>query len=733
MKIRSLSIVVFCFLLISSIVTIFYDERCEAAENIIYVDDDSNILGDGTAENPYQSIQHAINLANEGDTIRVFGGTYNETLSINKKINLIGSIEEGRSVIYYGSSHKYTVEITANYVNFTDFVVNDNRNKIISHINGALIHVTSDGVRIQDNNIMNCNSYSSMGIHLDSAGDALIRDNIIDNNDIGIFADSSKTNDLVNNTISNCSSEAIKIQSSDNNRLYDNAVSKNRYGTYIKDCNGINISNNTIYSNTFRGIGLFNCENNIVKNNTIYDNSADGIYLESHECHVMGNIIYSNQIGIKLDGSNNIVRNNVISDSSSYGIYATSNSEGNDIYLNTLSSYTYQEVELGYNIVNAQDHGNNNWDNGSKGNIWGDYNEIDIQPNGVGDGIGDTPYTKGGVVDNYPLGVFLRPPDKPSNPRPWDGNDSVGLKVTLKVDVYDFDGEKMDIYFYRLTNISTTNKTVYQSDLIDIDENVESGGTASCSFGLDYDTVFSWQVNITDGKLSNQSDIWFFSTKKTPGDNDPPVANAGGPYSASINVPIKFNASGSYDTDGTIEFYRWNFGDDTSEILSICPTHTYYKEGVPASGTVFVTLTVIDNDGASDMDKFEVSIGGDGTISNQAPKSEIVGPFTGKKGKVITFDASGSKDNDGTIESYIWDFDDGSNDSGKRIEHTYQKTGTYTISLTVTDDDGASHTTTKTIKIESPAKAPESPGFEIILAIAAIFIIMYHKKRQKRK
>jgi len=728
MRIRSLSMVIFCFLLISSSITIFYDERCEAAENRIYVDDDSNAPWDGSAEHPYQSIQHAINLANEGDTILVFGGKYNETLTINKKINLIGSIEEGRSVIYYGSSHTYTVEITANYVNFTDFVVNDDRNRIDSYINGALIHVTSDGVRIQDNSIKNCNSYSSMGIHLDSADDVLIRNNIIDNNDIGIFADSSKTNDFVNNTVSNCISEAIKILSSDNNRLYDNAVSQSRYGVYIKDCNGINISNNTIYSNTFRGIGLFNCENNIIKNNTIYGNSADGMYLDSHECHAIGNTIYNNQIGIKLEGSNCKIKDNVISDSY-YGIYATSNSKNNEIYLNTLSRYIYQKTELAYNIVNAQDQGNNNWDNGSKGNIWGDYNEIDIEPDGVGDGIGDTPYIKNGVVDNYPLGVFLRPPDKPSNPRPWDGNDSVGLKITLQVDVYDYDGEKMDVYFYRLTNISTVNKTIYQSDLIEIDENVESGGTASCSFSLDYDTVFSWQVNITDGKLSNQSDIWFFSTKKTPGDNDPPVADGGGPYSASINEPIKFNASGSYDTDGTIEFYRWNFGDDTSEILSICPTHTYYKNSVPASGTVFVALTVIDNDGASDMDKFEVIIGGDTSYSNQAPKAEIVGPFTGKKGKVITFDASDSEDIDGTIESYIWDFDDGSNDSGERINHTYQKTGTYTISLTVTDDDGASHTTTKTVKIESPSKSSESPGFELILIIIVVALVIIWKRR----
>jgi hypothetical protein len=74
----------------------------------------------------------------------------------------------------------------------------------------------------------------------------------------------------------------------------------------------------------------------------------------------------------------------------------------------------------------------------------------------------------------------------------------------------------------------------------------------------------------------------------------PPIAVTNGPYSGIINQSIKFDASESYDSDGTISNYSWNFGDGEKCYVKIA-THAYNT-----SGTFAVTLLVVDNEGLID-------------------------------------------------------------------------------------------------------------------------------------
>jgi LysM repeat protein len=81
----------------------------------------------------------------------------------------------------------------------------------------------------------------------------------------------------------------------------------------------------------------------------------------------------------------------------------------------------------------------------------------------------------------------------------------------------------------------------------------------------------------------------------------------------------------------------------------------------------------------------------------------------GKGEAFVPFDASGSTDADGSIESYGWDFGDGTSATATEAEvtHGYKEDGTYTATLTVTDNCGATDTATVDVTIVGPTPPAE--------------------------
>ena len=89
--------------------------------------------------------------------------------------------------------------------------------------------------------------------------------------------------------------------------------------------------------------------------------------------------------------------------------------------------------------------------------------------------------------------------------------------------------------------------------------------------------------------------------------------------------------------------------------------------------------------------------------NTQPPIGAISGPASIAEGDSATFNASGSLDPNGTVVSYAWDFGDGAIGSGVSATHTYAQDGTFTVRLTVTDNDGLTDTATFAITVTNVA------------------------------
>jgi parallel beta-helix repeat protein len=687
------------FLLLNGLSLLYLTEYSNATGREIYVDDSFSYPRDGSAEHPYRTITEAINLANDGDTVYVFGGTYNESVAINKRISLIGGIDDQPSIISRGVELKYLVEITADFVTMENFVIKDPEHFISSQY-GALIHVTSDNIVLQKNNISQCDLWA---VYLDSSDDNMISGNLI-NDTKGVFVSSSNNNVFSSNNISNSSDAGMNLRSAIRNIFYENYLTLNTYGIYTRDCSNTNITQNTFKKNAYHGIYLTGDTNDVVRGNYFNNNTVSGITLDSSDCIVSENQFNHGQIGISLQRTGCQISNNSFRNMSSTALSATQTSKNNIIYLNHFLR----------NSINAREQGSNQWDNGTIGNYWDNYHYVDRNH----DGIGDLPYIiASGGRDHYPIGMFLQPPQKPSNPSPADDQENVGLSVKLWVTVVDPDSSMIsEVSFYNAVN----------NIRIGYVRNVVNGKNASCSFTLPFDTTYAWYVIANDSLQQNQSDIWFFTTKQRPPENQKPVANPGGPYTTQLNQTVFFNGSQSIDPDGTIIFYRWNFGDGSSQILDISPEHSYADPGVYT-----VTLTVVDDDGRSSMANTTATIQGVIFINNP-PIATFIAPSTVFVDQEVSFDASLSNDSDGTIVGYRWDFNsDGTFDADwittPLITTTFSSPDSFVVTLEVIDNNDAVSPYSTTVSVREAQK--KTPGFDILLILAALLIGLFIYKK----
>ncbi len=188
--------------------------------------------------------------------------------------------------------------------------------------------------------------------------------------------------------------------------------------------------------------------------------------------------------------------------------------------------------------------------------------------------------------------------------------------------------------------------------------------------------------------------------------NFAPVAIADAePTAGKAPLTVTFTCSESYDRDGSVVKYEWDFdGDGVYDWHCSSPLeaqHTYEVEG-----NYEAVLGVGDNLRAAASASILITVG-----DNEPPVAvaEVV-PAKGDVPLTVTFISSHSTDPDGEIVQYAWDFcGDGTYDwegsAPELVEHTYEYFGTYNAKLEVTDEMGATDRATVTIEVNSPPVA----------------------------
>ena len=150
-----------------------------------------------------------------------------------------------------------------------------------------------------------------------------------------------------------------------------------------------------------------------------------------------------------------------------------------------------------------------------------------------------------------------------------------------------------------------------------------------------YSEAGSFLVSLVVNDGEDDSDPAFSSSTISPGGNQAPVADAGGPYSADLGQAITFDGGDSYDPDGDpIVSYQWDFGDGSTG-SGENPNHTY-----GSAGTFNVTLVVSDGELDSDPDYAQATITDPGANPKMVVSDIQLSVSSRVRGKFLTGNAT---------------------------------------------------------------------------------------------
>ena len=218
-------------------------------------------------------------------------------------------------------------------------------------------------------------------------------------------------------------------------------------------------------------------------------------------------------------------------------------------------------------------------------------------------------------------------------------------------------------------------------------------GTNSSSTTHAYDDEGTYQITITvtdgDGGVDvfNQSTITINNLDPVVSSLTVPDGNEGEALSFSVVAT---------DAPGDPLTYQWDFGDGTTA-AGATATKTYTDDGA-----FTVTMTIQDDGEGGETIVTDVA-----TISNVAPTvANLVAPATGDEGEILLFEIVSDDAGIDDLPDHVvtWDWGDGGSDTGASVSHAWIDQGTWTVTVTIDDQDGG--TVTETASVVTSNVAP---------------------------
>jgi nitrous oxidase accessory protein NosD/PKD repeat protein len=417
---------------------------------------------------------------------------------------------------------------------------------------------------------------------------------------------------------------------------------------------------------------------NVSVHNNIIKTGYFGLLLQkSIGCTISRNHIVNNHrygLGLRYGASNNtFVANSIINNP--IGIYiAEENCQFNRFYRNNLVNNTNQLSYFGTHTT---------WDNGAEGNYWSDYDGSDRNE----DGIGETAYPDEYGWDKYPL------------VEPWSqirvyraNSNHVTINCNYTVASFTFNQILKQISFcitgppYQMATCTVTVPKELLSPNQTASERwmVIAGVDPLPSSKIDTDsaTIVSFRHQLITYVERNK-------VRLKVGKYYPPTADFQYvPSDPTIVTPVNFVDMSVDGANGTIVLLQWDFGDGNVTVTNASQiSHQYQQKRL-----FEVTLTVTDSNAVNDSITKPVQIYNMNPAANFAffpPKPRV--------GEYIQFYGNFSKDEDGNVASWIWDFGDGRDSTLQNPTHKYQNQTSYNVTLTVQDNDGATDVVSQVI------------------------------------